>query len=180
LKRWGLSIAALGVITGFFVFGLFHSSATTPLKNTVTSAPSKKLAENKEPQQNSDKAQLKKAETKQVSESKSVPFESITKDDNSLPKGTTKVTSQGVNGAKIIIYKVTYVGGLETTREKVSETVTMQPISQVTKIGTSSIVLPQEAAGPAGATALCADGSFSYALNHQGACSKHNGVSLWY
>lgn len=31
-----------------------------------------------------------------------------------------------------------------------------------------------------GATALCKDGSFSYAAHHQGACSRHGGVSVFY
>jgi hypothetical protein len=31
-----------------------------------------------------------------------------------------------------------------------------------------------------GATALCNDGTYSYAANHQGACSHHGGVAEWY
>jgi hypothetical protein len=30
------------------------------------------------------------------------------------------------------------------------------------------------------ATAKCKDGSYSYAANHQGACSYHGGVAIWY
>ena len=33
---------------------------------------------------------------------------------------------------------------------------------------------------PAGATALCNDGSYSYAEHHQGACSQHGGVKQFY
>jgi Protein of unknown function (DUF3761) len=37
------------------------------------------------------------------------------------------------------------------------------------------------AAGPpAGATALCNDGTYSYAAHHQGACSHHGGVAIFY
>lgn len=32
----------------------------------------------------------------------------------------------------------------------------------------------------AGATALCVDGTCSYAVHHQGACSHHGGVAQWY
>jgi hypothetical protein len=32
---------------------------------------------------------------------------------------------------------------------------------------------------PSGATALCKDGSYSMAKNHQGACSSHGGVGKW-
>src|SRR5262249_52613696 len=31
-----------------------------------------------------------------------------------------------------------------------------------------------------GATALCNDGTLSYAAHHQGACSHHGGVAVWY
>jgi hypothetical protein len=33
---------------------------------------------------------------------------------------------------------------------------------------------------PAGATAKCNDGTYSYAAHHQGACSHHHGVAEWY
>lgn len=32
---------------------------------------------------------------------------------------------------------------------------------------------------PAGATAQCRDGSYSFSLNHRGSCSHHGGVSKW-
>jgi hypothetical protein len=30
------------------------------------------------------------------------------------------------------------------------------------------------------ATALCSDGTYSYSAHHQGTCSHHGGVSVWY
>lgn len=33
---------------------------------------------------------------------------------------------------------------------------------------------------PSNATALCNDGTYSYAVNHRGACSHHGGVAHWY
>ncbi|HEY6330434.1 MAG TPA: DUF3761 domain-containing protein [Blastocatellia bacterium] len=32
---------------------------------------------------------------------------------------------------------------------------------------------------PAGATAKCADGTFSFSQHHQGTCSHHGGVAQW-
>ena len=32
---------------------------------------------------------------------------------------------------------------------------------------------------PAGATAECRDGTYSFSLNHRGSCSHHGGVSQW-
>jgi hypothetical protein len=40
--------------------------------------------------------------------------------------------------------------------------------------------IPTNASGPAGATALCRDGSYSYSKTHTGACSHHGGVAKWY
>jgi hypothetical protein len=32
---------------------------------------------------------------------------------------------------------------------------------------------------PAGASAQCRDGSYSFSMNHRGSCSRHGGVSRW-
>ncbi|HYM00974.1 MAG TPA: DUF3761 domain-containing protein, partial [Blastocatellia bacterium] len=32
---------------------------------------------------------------------------------------------------------------------------------------------------PAGATAQCSDGTFSFSQHHQGTCSHHGGVARW-
>ncbi len=34
-------------------------------------------------------------------------------------------------------------------------------------------------ARPAGASARCRDGSFSFSLHHRGTCSHHGGVAQW-
>jgi Protein of unknown function (DUF3761) len=39
---------------------------------------------------------------------------------------------------------------------------------------------PSPAAPSGGATALCNDGTYSYAAHHQGACSRHGGVRVFY
>ena len=33
---------------------------------------------------------------------------------------------------------------------------------------------------PAGATALCRDGTYSFSQNRRGTCSHHGGVAIWY
>lgn len=39
---------------------------------------------------------------------------------------------------------------------------------------------PATTARPSGATALCRDGTYSYSAHHQGACSHHGGVAIFY
>ena len=51
--------------------------------------------------------------------------------------------------------------------------------SSVTPV-TGAPAAPAPPGRPAGATALCVDGSYSYAAHHQGGCSKHGGVSTFY
>jgi len=38
---------------------------------------------------------------------------------------------------------------------------------------------PEPAAAPAGATARCRDGSYSFSKHHSGTCSHHGGVAAW-
>jgi hypothetical protein len=49
-------------------------------------------------------------------------------------------------------------------------------------VAAAMIVTPASArvaSAPAGATARCNDGTYSYAVHHQGACSHHGGVAVW-
>lgn len=45
--------------------------------------------------------------------------------------------------------------------------------------GVNSLIHPHRYGGPAGSTAICRDGTVSYAEHHEGACSWHGGVSEW-
>ncbi|WP_442875763.1 DUF3761 domain-containing protein [Actinoallomurus sp. NBC_01490] len=39
---------------------------------------------------------------------------------------------------------------------------------------------PKAPSNPSGATAKCKDGTLSYSQHHQGTCSHHGGVAIWY
>ena len=126
--------------------------------------------------------------TKEVTISQSVPFTEQTVESGSLNKGETKVTQEGVNGSKDIIYVVTYKGDKETDRQQKSEVITKQPVAKVTSVGTyvappiyvapeTTTVAPDTTSG--GRTgATCNDGSHSTATG-KGACSHHGGVAVW-
>ncbi|WP_261783835.1 G5 domain-containing protein [Curtobacterium sp. TC1] len=121
--------------------------------------------------------------TKLVTETARIPFESTTVEDDTLAQGTTTVTTEGVRGVQTTTYRVTITDGKETGRQQVRLEVTTPPVAQVTSVGT--YVAPAPAPAPAvpdggGATALCVDGSLSYAAHHQGACSHHGGVAQFY
>lgn len=117
--------------------------------------------------------------TKDVAVTSAIPFTATTVNDASVPQGTSSVTTAGVDGVLTTTYRVTYTDGVETGREQISQAVTQQPVSQVTTVGTY-VAPPPAAPVGSGATALCNDGTLSYAAHHQGACSHHGGVAQFY
>ncbi len=72
-------------------------------------------------------------------ETKSIPFSSVTKKDSGMTKGTTRITTKGVNGQKEITYKEKYVNGVLIDTVQVSEKVLRQPVTQVTSVGTKKV-----------------------------------------
>jgi surface rod structure-forming protein G len=73
---------------------------------------------------------------KTETQTKSIAFTSSTVQDSNLAKGTTQVTTVGVNGAETLTYQVTYTNGKLTSQKLTSTVITTQPINQVTSIGT--------------------------------------------
>jgi len=99
-----------------------------------------------------------------------------------LANGTTKVTQEGVNGERTIVYSVTYNDGVEQSRVEKSNAITTAAIDKITSIGTyvAPAPAPAQTDNTNGATALCNDGSLSYSATHSGTCSHHGGVAVWY
>lgn len=59
-------------------------------------------------------------------------------DDPNLPRGQEKVINEGQDGVKEITHKVTYQNGAETSRETISETITVEPENKVIARGTAN------------------------------------------
>ena len=74
--------------------------------------------------------------TQSVAKDESVPYTSVTKETDSLYEGESKVETKGANGVKNVVYAVTKVDGVEVSRQALSETLTVQPVQQVTLVGT--------------------------------------------
>ena len=133
--------------------------------------------------------------TRTVTETQDIPFGIETVTSDALSKGTSKITTAGVNGSQTLTFQVTYQGDKQTDKKLINTTVTQQPVTQVTTIGTYVAPAPAPAprtytnvdgnqiespdANPAGATGVCNDGTYTRAQHHQGACSSHGGVSHW-
>ncbi len=187
-KALSLGRKLLLVVGSFIAIGAIGSAISPPPKTTPPS-PTK---------QSNSAVKSNNIQIKTETETKSVPFQSTTQNDSSLASGATKVITQGVNGIETVTYKVTYTNGALTNREQIADEVTTQPISEVTAIGTyvahtqscpngtyvnsagNTVCSPYSAPTvPAGATALCRDGTYSFSQSRSGTCSYHGGVAQW-
>ncbi|MBQ3604390.1 MAG: G5 domain-containing protein [Clostridia bacterium] len=65
-----------------------------------------------------------------------IPFEKTTKKNSAYFIGTSKITTKGVNGEKQVTYKQKFVNGVLIDSVVQSETVTKEPVTQVTSVGT--------------------------------------------
>lgn len=137
--------------------------------------------------------------TKVITETAPIPFQSTSVDDATLAQGTSSVTTAGVNGVDSKTYLVTYTDGVETSKVLQTDVVTTPPVTQVTSVGTyvapaaptctngtyvnsagNTVCRPEVSANaPAGATAKCVDGTYSFSQSRRGTCSSHGGVAEW-
>ena len=81
-----------------------------------------------------------------------IPFETIRKLDDTLPKGKTKVLNDGVNGEKVVFSEVTMVDGKATSRI-IKTSITKNVVNKVIAVGTlevakgKSLVQPENPEG---------------------------------
>ena len=67
-----------------------------------------------------------------------VPFETIEQNDDTLPKGQTKVIKEGVNGERTVLTEVSTVDGVQT-RKVVDNSITTQPVNKIVAVGTKEV-----------------------------------------
>ena len=74
-----------------------------------------------------------------------IPYTTVTKDDNTILKGETKVVQDGVNGSKQAQYRSVYVNGQRTEISTVAEKVTVAATDKIVHRGTK--VIPSRGTG---------------------------------
>jgi cell wall-associated NlpC family hydrolase len=67
-----------------------------------------------------------------------IPYDVVTKTDNSLGIGQTKVVKQGSNGSKIVTYSYVQKNGIDVTKQVLEEKIIQTPVNQVIAKGPSS------------------------------------------
>lgn len=75
-------------------------------------------------------------QTRTVTETQKVGYQTRTVYDSSLAKGTRKVTTRGVPGVRTLTYQVTLADGVQTAKKLVKSEITKAPVTQVVRVGT--------------------------------------------
>ena len=78
--------------------------------------------------------QVTEVKTKTTNENE-VAFTTIEEEDNTIPTGERVVVQTGVNGYDTVVFDVTYVNGVETSRVEAGRKTTA-PVNEIVKVGT--------------------------------------------
>ncbi|MDP4333287.1 DUF3761 domain-containing protein [Curtobacterium sp. A7_M15] len=204
----GAGIALVALIGSTSAYGATHAMPQSPAHLAAATAPSAtahakpKASPRPTPTAIATPTPTPVVTTETVTETSRIPFGATTVESATLAQGTTTVTTPGVRGVDTKTYVVTYTDGVETDRVLQSDQVTTPPVNQVTTVGTyvapvapaaptctngsyvnsagATVCRPEAASSaPAGATAKCGDGTYSFSQSRRGTCSSHGGVAVW-
>lgn len=198
--RWFMQLSRLGkvgvvtaLLIGLSVVNSASHNATAPQAKPIsplkpeTSLPQTTLAHQPV------------IEHKTITTNEPIAYTSSQTTSSSLAVGVKQVQTAGKDGIRTHTYDVTYSDGQETARTETSNIVTTAPINEVVVVGTyaapaeptcsngsyvnaagNRVCNPYESSSaPAGATAQCRDGSYSFSQSRSGTCSHHGGVETW-
>jgi len=77
------------------------------------------------------------AKPRVVIEDEEIPFTTITRETDALPKGETRVVTEGINGRRSQFYSVTTTADGTEVKTLVSSAIAQEPITQIIEVGTS-------------------------------------------
>lgn len=191
--------ATVAAITGVLLFGAIGAMAQ-PAETPKPAASQATITETAKPEVKPTPKPQSKVEKKNEEKREVARYTSSTVNDATLAQGTTQMRNKGVDGVRTIVFEVTYTDGVETARQEVGSTITTAPANEVIAIGTmvpqtsqsncpdgtyvnsagNVVCSPyQSSSAPAGATAKCRDGTYSFSQSRRGTCSSHGGVAEW-
>lgn len=86
------------------------------------------------------KVVITRVNTKTVTEVQPIAYDTIDQKDNTMGNDQSKVVQQGVNGSKQVTMNIVYEDGKEVSRNIVKETVTVNPVQAIMKVGTLGVL----------------------------------------
>lgn len=107
-----------------------------------------------------DEIVLVRVDEKTVKVEEEIPYDSKERENKSLASGARKLVQKGVPGEKIVSYKICYEDGVEVSREKLNEEVTVKPIAQIREVGPKKV--SNYVIASAGTVQTSRSGSLSY------------------
>jgi uncharacterized protein YabE (DUF348 family) len=87
---------------------------------------------------NDMRLQVYRVQYKTVTVTTPIPHKVVQTPDPNAVKGDQKVTTPGVDGEQVAVYRVTLVDGRETARQLVSQKVAKQPVTEAVTVGTKT------------------------------------------
>jgi uncharacterized protein YabE (DUF348 family) len=97
-----------------------------------------------------------------------ITFKQIEKEDATLPAGTRKVATEGVNGLQEVTYLVTYLDGRAASRRAIAVRLLAKPVDEVVLVGTKPGPAPAYGGLDWAALAECESGGDPRAVNPAG------------
>ena len=91
---------------------------------------------------------IQRVTKEKVTETESLPYDTEYQDTDELYYDESEVKTAGQAGEKEVTYQVTYVDGVEESREALSEKVTKEPVSEVILQGTKEYPVEEEEETP--------------------------------
>jgi len=88
------------------------------------------------PLENDQKIVVTRINVEEVTKEEIIEFKTVKKDDRKLRWRKKKVEQEGEEGAKEVVYEITYKNGKQVKKEKLSSKIIKQPVDEIVKIGT--------------------------------------------
>jgi resuscitation-promoting factor RpfB len=85
---------------------------------------------------------VKRVTIKNVTERLAIPYNVVQHNDSSMYKGHSTVVRDGVEGARTVVYRVTWIDGKRTSRVRVGGHVVRHPVTKIERVGTKSHPAP--------------------------------------
>ncbi|MEE0970032.1 MAG: G5 domain-containing protein [Clostridia bacterium] len=82
--------------------------------------------------------------TRKITEEFSIPFETVYKNSQTIPKGQVRTEKEGSYGTKTVTYEITLVNGEVISKDAVSEKITSEPVNAVCYKGIGGTVTSED------------------------------------